>query len=378
MKRILFDLTGVQPNASGKMHGGGKYGIVMFKEMIKHSVDLEAVYYSSKYMPEEIKEACSKIKMHDLDKVSLESVLDNGNYDIYYSAMLSYTEALKRDDLKVVGSVHGLRRLEMPNDSNYLYYRQTIKSRLRVIYTLLFPKRWRNRVHKVYEYDLMQPNFHYIAVSNHTKASLLTFFPELKEKSIKVFYSPSTAGNRNIEPYSIEKYFLLVSANRPEKNALRAVQALDELMSEREEFKNYKVYLTGAKANAFKYKIKNPNNFEFLGYVPELDLARLYKGAFCFIYPSLNEGFGYPPLEAMNYGIPVLASPISSITEVCGDAVLYFNPFDYKEIKNRILQIHYDKNLYQNLKEKGVKRFDFITKKQNADLVQFVDWICEL
>lgn len=131
MKRILFDLTGVQPNASGKMHGGGKYGIVMFKEMIKHSVDLEAVYYSSKYMPEEIKYACSKIKMHDLDKVSLESVLDNGNYDIYYSAMLSYTEALKRDDLKVVGSVHGLRRLEMPNDSNYLYYRQTIKSRLR-------------------------------------------------------------------------------------------------------------------------------------------------------------------------------------------------------------------------------------------------------
>lgn len=378
MKRILFDLTGVQPNASGKMHGGGKYGIVMFKEMVKHPIDLEAVYYSSKYLPEEIKEECSKIKLHDLDKTSLQSVIDGGNYDVYYSAMLSYTDALKKEDLKVVGSVHGLRRLEMPNDRSYLYYKQTFKSKLRVIYTLLFPKKWRKRVHKVYAYDLMQPNFHYIAVSNHTKASLLSFFPELKEKNIKVFYSPSTAGDRNVEPYSREKYFLLVSANRPEKNALRAVQALDELMSEREEFKQYKVYLTGAKSDAFKYKLKNPENFEFLGYVSEQDLARLYKGAFCFIYPSLNEGFGYPPLEAMNYSVPVLASPISSITEVCGDAVVYFNPFDYKELKNRILQILYDKQLYQSLKVKGAERLNFITRKQNKDLTDFVDWICEL
>lgn len=73
-----------------------------------------------------------------------------------------------------------------------------------------------------------------------------------------------------------------------------------------------------------------------------------------------------------------MASPISSITEVCGDAVLYFNPFDYKEIKNRILQIHYDKGLYNSLKAKGEQRFDFITNEQNKDLVQFVEWICEL
>lgn len=378
MKRILFDLSGVQPNASGKMHGGGKYGIVMFKEMMKHPIDIEAVYYSSKYIPEEVKEECKKIKMHDLDKVSLKEVIDTGNFDLYYSAMLSYTEALMKDGLKVVGSVHGLRRLEMPNDRNYLYYKQTLKAKLRVVFTLLFPKKWRKRVYKVYEHDLKQPNFHYIAVSNHTKASILSFFPTLREENIKVFYSPSTAGDRNVTAYSNEKYFLLVSANRPEKNALRAVQALDELMAERPEFKGYKVYLTGAKADAFKYQLRNPDNFKFLGYVSELDLARLYKGAYCFIYPSLNEGFGYPPLEAMNYGVPVLASPISSITEVCGDAAVYFNPFDYKEIKNRILQIHYDKQLCQSLKEKVAERFEYITKKQNKDLKEFVEWICEL
>ena len=225
MKRILFDLSGVQPNASGKMHGGGKYGIVMFKEMMKHPIDIEAVYYSSKYIPEEVKEECKKIKMHDLDKVSLKEVIDTGNFDIYYSAMLSYTEALMKDGLKVVGSVHGLRRLEMPNDRNYLYYKQTLKAKLRVIFTLLFPKKWRKRVYKVYEHDLKQPNFHYIAVSNHTKASILSFFPTLREENIKVFYSPSTAGDRNVAAYSNEKYFLLVSANRPEKKALRAVQA---------------------------------------------------------------------------------------------------------------------------------------------------------
>lgn len=377
MKRILFDLTGVQPNASGKMHGGGKYGIVMFKEMVKHKIDMEAVYYSSKYLPEEIKEECKLIKLHDLNKVTLQDVLEKGHFDVYYSAMPSYTDALKRKDLKVVGSVHGLRRLEMPNDKNYLCYKQTLKSKLRVIYTLLFPKKWRARVLKEYENDLMQPNYHYIAVSNHTKASLLSFFPSLKDKNIKVFYSPSTAGDKNVLPYCNDKYFLLVSANRPEKNALRAVQALDELMTQRPEFKEYKVYLTGAEKGVFKYNFQNLDNFIFKGYVSEEDLARLYKGAFCFIYPSLNEGFGYPPLEAMNYQVPVLASPISSITEVCGDAVLYFNPFDYMEIKNRILQILYDKELYKSLQVKGGERFEYITKRQREDLQNFVAWICE-
>lgn len=96
------------------------------------------------------------------------------------------------------------------------------------------------------------------------------------------------------------------------------------------------------------------------------------------IYPSLNEGFGYPPMEAMNYGVPVLASPFASIYEVCDNAALYFNPLDYKEIKNRIIQITYNQSLYKQFKVKGMRRAEIIRAQQDKDLRELVDWICNL
>ncbi len=377
MKKILFDLTAVQPNASGKMHGGGKYGIVVFKELLKRHVEMEAVYYSSRYLPDEIKEDCKNIKMHDLDSRDLVSVVKGSSFDVYYSALPDRGIALQNIDIKNVGTIHGLRGVEMPHDWKFLCYRQSFKQQIKTLISLLFPNTWKKRELRKNESIISQKNFSFITVSNHTKASLLAFYPSLKEENLKVFYSPSTVGKDDIEPYSHEKYFLLVSANRPEKNALRAVMALDELMNEREEFKSFKVYLTGAKDGVFKYNIKNKENFTFLGYVSEEDLARLYKGAFCLVYPSLNEGFGYPPMEAMNYGVPVLASPFASIYEVCDNAALYFNPLDYKEIKNRIIQITYNKSLYQHYQTVGKQRAEMIHRQQDKDLVELVDWICE-
>lgn len=68
-------------------------------------------------------------------------------------------------------------------------------------------------------------------------------------------------------------------------------------------------------------------------------LASLYQNAYLFVYPTLNEGFGYPPIEAMQFATPVICSAITSTTEICGDSVLYFNPYSIDEIKNRILMM---------------------------------------
>lgn len=378
MRRILFDLTAVQPNASGKMHGGGKYGIVVFQELMKRPIKMEAVYHSSCYLPDEIKEECKKIKMHDLDRVTLASVVRKGSFDVYYSALPDSGIDLPDVSIKNIGTIHGFRGMEMPHDWKFLSYRQSLKQKVRTLVYLLLPKIWRKREIRKGETIMSQRNFSFITVSNHTKASLLTFYPSIDKESLKVFYSPSTVIQGDVQPYSTEKYFLLVSANRPEKNALRAVMALDELMSERKEFKAFKVFLTGAKEGVFKYHIRNKDNFKFLGYVSEDDLARLYKGAYCLIYPSLNEGFGYPPMEAMNYGVPVLASPFASIYEVCDNAALYFNPLDYKEIKNRIIQITYNKSLYQHYQVVGMQRASLIHAQQDRDLKALVDWICEV
>ncbi len=376
MKKILYDLSAVQPNASTKMHGGGKYGIVVFKELMKRPVEIEAVYHSSKYLPEEIVDDCKKIKLYDLDHTDLATVVKSGTFDIYYSALPGSDIALQNIKIRYIGTMHGLRKLEMPHDWNFLRYRQSLKQIARTLVSLFLPNMLMKRELRKYDSIISQKNFSFITVSNHTKASILNFYPSLKEENLKVFYSPLTIVQDDVQPYSTEKYFLLVSANRPEKNALRAVMALDELMSEREEFKNFKVYLTGAKEGVFKYKIKNPDNFIFLGYVSEEDLARLYRGAYCFIYPSLNEGFGYPPMEAMNYGVPVLASSFASIYEVCDNAVLYFNPLDYKEIKNRIIQIVYTPSLYRHYQELGKKRTEVVHAQQDKDLKEMVDWIC--
>jgi glycosyltransferase involved in cell wall biosynthesis len=84
--------------------------------------------------------------------------------------------------------------------------------------------------------------------------------------------------------------------------------------------------------------IKNKDKFIIEGYKDVEELEILYINAHLFLYPTLNEGFGYPPLEAMKYGTYVAVSAITSTTEVYGDAVLYFNPYDINEICNRILQ----------------------------------------
>lgn len=281
----------------------------------------------------------------------------------------------KKTKTKYIGTLHGLRGMEMPKDPFFFLYRLSFKEKIKIYlsnYCTIWWKKWER---KKYTFIMNQPNFSYIAVSQHTKYSILSYFPNIKENLIRVYYSPSTSVEYEIGPYAIEKYFLLVSANRPEKNALRALMALDELFTERKEFMDLKVYITGATEFSFRYNLKNKTKFHFLGYVDERTLDSLYKGAYCFIYPSLNEGFGYPPLEAMHYGVPVIASSFASINEICGEAVLYFNPLDYKELKARILQMFLDESIRKILVTKARKRYLEITSRQKEDLERLVDFI---
>ncbi|HGS4292626.1 TPA: glycosyltransferase, partial [Klebsiella pneumoniae] len=98
---------------------------------------------------------------------------------------------------------------------------------------------------------------------------------------------------------------------------------------------------------------------------------------FCFIYPSLNEGYGYPPLQAMRYGTPVIASCTSSIPEVCADNVLYFDPRNISEIENRILQLSTDGELYNKLALKGSEHYKKILQSQDKDLSKLLRGIFE-
>ena len=124
----------------------------------------------------------------------------------------------------------------------------------------------------------------------------------------------------------------------------------------------------------FKYTIKNPDAFVFLGYVEDAELDSLYANATAFVYPSLSEGFGYPPLEAMRYKVPVLASPISSVAQVLDTGAMYFNPFSVEEIMNRMMMILRD-DYYNEFSERGYRQYLKVKERQDRDLDQLIDYI---
>jgi len=92
------------------------------------------------------------------------------------------------------------------------------------------------------------------------------------------------------------------------------------------------------------------------GYVPDADLPALYSGAVCLVYPSYFEGFGLPPLEAMQCGAPVIAGNRTSLPEVVGEAGLLVDPFDEAAIATAIARLIDDSDLRAELRVKGLKR----------------------
>jgi glycosyltransferase involved in cell wall biosynthesis len=104
----------------------------------------------------------------------------------------------------------------------------------------------------------------------------------------------------------------------------------------------------------------------FTGYVPEVDLPLLYNAADLFVYPSLYEGFGLPPLEAMACGVPVIASDVSSIPEVVGDGGVLVNPRDSVAWKVAMERILADPNLQETLREQGLHRAARFTWERTA------------
>lgn len=377
--KLLFDLRAAQSNISGKRHGGGKFAEVVFSRIVERELPVCCFYNSNFWLKPEIEQLMNKhqIECYDLKDKNLQQVIDEHEIKRVYSALPVNVFHIENCD--VIGTIHGLREFETPLDNYFFKYKG---QQMRYIIKFLLQK-YIPSIGNIIDYRrdrgyINKKNFRFFTVSNHSLWSFKTYFPECKDRDIKVFYSPSTSSKTPVTTKKFEdKYFLLVSANRWEKNNLRAVEALDHLFSNGY-LEEFKIRITGATSGKiFKYKIKNPDKFEFMGYVDDDVLEQLYHDAYCFIYPSLNEGFGYPPLEAMRYGIPVIASPYSSIPEVCQGAVLYANPQSVEEIMARILQISYDFSLYKDYSQRSLKEYNLITKKQKEDLDKMIDFLYE-
>lgn len=374
---LLFSLEAAQPFGANKWHGGGKYAEVVFFRMLERNEKFSCYYDSRKWINPLVLDACknNNLLLFDLKDERLVSIIRKHNIDTIFAPLLR-GELYGLTNTRIICPIHDLRGLTMPIDWMQLKYRQNLKSTIKSILQLTFHKLWLKREYKKIAPIILNDNNILYTVSFYSKYSLLSFFPKLNDNTINVFYSPDTTKYDSISNVMQGKYFLMVSGNRWVKNNLRAIIALDKLISENR-LKDYTVIITGAKIDDFKYKLKNINRFNFIGYVDDEKLTELYANCYAFIFPSLSEGFGYPPIEAMKYGKPVISSPFSSISEICGDSVLYFNPFDIMEIYNRILML-LNKDIYNSLSTKSIERYKIISTKQVQDLDKLIDFVFKI
>ena len=99
-------------------------------------------------------------------------------------------------------------------------------------------------------------------------------------------------------------------------------------------------------------------NIIFTGYVSEEEVPLLMSGAHVFVFPSLYEGFGMPPLEAMACGTPVVTSNAASLPEVVGDAGICVDPFDVEQIASNVERLLYDEDEYKRFRKEGLRRVE--------------------
>lgn len=163
------------------------------------------------------------------------------------------------------------------------------------------------------------------------------------------------------ERYQLQDAFVLYAGNvKPHKNLERLIEAFD--LVRRSGLDHLKLVLIGDEISKYTalrravHRHQLHKYVRFLGYLPEETLAVMYRLAGVFAFPSLYEGFGLPPLEAMASGTPVVVSNVSSLPEVVGDAALLVEPRDPQSIADGIRRVLCDQALRSDLRAKGLVR----------------------
>jgi glycosyltransferase involved in cell wall biosynthesis len=247
---------------------------------------------------------------------------------------------------------------------------------------IIFPKEHNRKRELITRYILplyLRNTNKIITISQNTKIDIIKYF-KIPEEKIKVIH---LAANENYVPidkyestkiakkYGVNnKFIIYVGTLEPRKNIPNLLKSYNIL-------KNYginhKLIITGKKGWKYKEifetieKLKLQNDVIFTGYVPDEDLPGLYNAADLFVYPSLYEGFGLPPLEAMQCGTPVITSNTSSLPEVVGDAGIMVDPYDIDGLASKMYEVLTNEDLRNNMSKKGIERAKLFSWKKCAE-----------
>ena len=236
------------------------------------------------------------------------------------------------------------------HDITFLRYPESYSLKFRLFYKLLIP-------------SIIRSSKKIITVSEFSKKDLCSMY-NLDPKDISVVYNAvSEIFVSKESKESKESYALAVSSPNKHKNFSRMIDAFLQSNA------SLNLKIIGTLSNSFNNseieKYKNPR-IHFLGRVSDDELVTLYQNANFFIFPSLYEGFGIPPLEAQACGCSVISSNAASLPEVLNNSALFFNPTDTNDIRHAIERISSDRALQKNLVIQGNKNLERFSWNKSA------------
>jgi len=222
--------------------------------------------------------------------------------------------------------------------------------------------------------ELMQKAEKVIAVSHSTKKDILSFV-NIPEDKISVVYhgvdTPKLFGQNSANTTNRRPYFLFVGRRSGYKNFSFFIKTIAPFL------KNLNLDIICIGGGLFTKNesilLKELGIFEKvinLDTVNEIELNNIYKNALALVYPSIYEGFGMPLLEAMAYGCPVLSSQLSSLPEVGGDAVIYFDPYSPDSLTSAVNELMKDNVKRKEMICKGKERSKLFTWEKTAQSVK--------
>ena len=378
------------------------------KKVNRDEIHLFAVYDSAKGIAYEDLLCVEVNKQYnitylDCNKINISEIVEKNNIYRFFVGCAQYVGIYKeivKLKCEVIVVVHDNYAEELTTDCVYDYFlhangKYDIKKRfkneiLNWLYnfrlTLMLCKRIIINRHKGGYEDLlskMRPimqlfinnkKTRIVTVSEFSKNALLYHYDIDDENRISVLYSPERIPSEEkfVENTELRRiidskrpYILMLSADRESKNPYKTINS----------FKRFCNYNKDLIFVAVGRKGENSSNINYVPFLSDQDLTFALKRCYALIYPSFFEGFGYPPLEAMRYGKPILCSNVASMPEILGNAPIYFSPFYNTDIFRAMKKLTDSNEEYAKRSMMSLSQYKSIHKRQDLDLHKLLDMI---
>ena len=327
--KIAIDLTSL----SYHMTGIERYAACISEELIKIDTDNEYILVFRNEIYESF--------LPYVDKNNVSIVVTKGKNKIIFSQIilpitlygmdadvflfLAFTNPILFKKGIMINTIHDMGPWDHPQALDFIhkvYYRLngfiSAKFSYKIITVSFFS---RDRIHEIFSIPLEKINVAYSAVSNQFKKEHYPAFYIIRDK------------------YNIpEKYIMTLSTLEPRKNMILLLEAFSEIKDQ----VDYDLVLVGRKGwkmDEILEKYNKDGRIHITGFVDDEDVASLYKNAMSFVFPTLYEGFGLPPIEALSLGTPVISSDAASMPEVLRKQAVFFKSNDKQELSELLLNL---------------------------------------